>query len=148
MPVHASMDRFSIDHAQDLRRRRTRELAETLVEDARWILPDDRAVIHAIYADGMTAQNVARLRNEPPRRLRRRVRVLVSRILSDRFRFVLIHRDAWPPMRRRVAGACILQGRSMRAAAAHLHISLHAVRREMDVINALFAAATPHAAAA
>jgi selenocysteine lyase/cysteine desulfurase len=125
------------EHAIDLRRRRSRELGETIVDHARWSLPDDRAVLTAIYRDGLTAQEVATLRHEPPRRVRSRVRRLVARLLSDRFLFVLRRRDSWPTLRRRVASACVLQGLSMREAARRLRVSLHVVRTQMEVINAL-----------
>ncbi len=140
--LHANMD-----EATDLRRRRTREIAEIVVDHAGELMPDDRAVLHAIYRDGMSARDVADLRSEPPRRLRQRVRRLVERVLSDRFLFVLRYRDQWPTRRRRIAKACVLEGRSMRDGAAHLQMSLHTVRREMLVIDALFREAsrpTPH----
>jgi len=138
MTLHLHTARPHSDNAVDLRRRRSRELGETIVDHARWSLPDDRAVLHAIYRDGLTAHQVALLRHEPPRRVRSRVRRLVQRLLSDQFLFVLRMRDAWPSLRRKVAGACILQGRSMRETADHLHISLHTVRKEMAIIDALF----------
>ena len=124
-------------YAADLRRRRSRDIAESIVDAAHHALPDDRATIRAIYADGMSVKEVAQLRATSPRALRRHVRRTVERLLSSRFTYVLANRDDWPPTRRRVATACILQGRPLRAAAKHLRISLHAVRRQMDVINAL-----------
>lgn len=128
----------ALDDATDLRRRRTRELAEIVVDHAQELRTEDRAVVMAIYRDGMTAQDVAELRREPARRIRQRVRRLVSRLLSDRFLFVLRERDGWPPRRQRVARACVLEGRSMRAAAEHLRMSLHGVRREMQVVDAMY----------
>ena len=137
LSLHASMDEVT-----DLRRRRTRELAEIVVDHASELMPDDRAVIQAIYRDGLTARDVAELRHEPARRVRGRVRRLVGRVLSDRFLFALRFRDQWPTRRRRVAKACVLEGRSMREGADHLRMSLHEVRREMVVINALYASAS------
>lgn len=136
----------AIARATDLRRRRTRHIAETLVDHARHAAPDDRAVINAIYREGMTVVAVATLRGVNPRRLRRRVRALVANLLSEKFLFVLAHHERWPRRRRTVADACVLQGRSMRAAARHLRVSLHAVRREMAAVDALFSAAATHRA--
>lgn len=143
MVVHIASTGLQIDAAIDLRRKRTRDLAETVADNAQWASPDDRAIIQAIYRDGLTAQQVAHLRNESPRRLRARVRRIVARLVSERFRFVLRSRDQWPPMRRKVAGACILQGLSMREAARFLQLTLHQVRREMDIIHALMAEESP-----
>lgn len=124
--------------ALDLRRRSARDRADTIIERARWCLPDDRALLNAIYADGLSVADAARLRNTTPRTLRRRVRLTTERILSRRFEFVLRSRDDWPPVRRRIATACILQGRTHREAALHLRISIYNVRKHMQVITALF----------
>ena len=137
MVVHIASAGLQLDTSIDLRRKRSRDLAEIVADHAQWALPDDRAIIWAIYRDGLTAQQVAHLRSESPRVLRARVRRIVARLVSDQFRFVLRKRDGWPQLRRAVGGACVLQGRSMRDAAAFLRLSLHQVRREMGVIHAL-----------
>lgn len=46
----------------------------------------------------------------------------------------------WPPKRRAVAQEVFINGRSSREAADALGLSIHAVRREMNAINALFEA--------
>jgi len=122
----------------DLRRRQKRDYAEILAARAAWLLPEDHRLIGSIYTHGMTAQAVAQLRGESPRKVRTRVHRLVDRMMSDRFEFVLRRRESWPPTRRRVATAYVLQGRPMRATARHLHLSFHVVRRQVDVINALY----------
>lgn len=137
MVVHIASAGLQLDTSVDLRRKRSRDMAEIVADHAQWALPDDRAIIWAIYRDGLTAQQVAHLRSESPRLLRARVRRIVARLVSDQFRFVLRKRDGWPQLRRAVGGACVLQGRSMRDAAGFLHLSLHQVRREMGVIRAL-----------
>lgn len=126
-----------VDHAADLRRKRQADLTTILQHRARYAGRDDAALIDAIYGRGLTASEVARLRDEHPRTTRRRVRQVVARLLSDRYREVLRARDQWPPGRRAVADSCVLQGRSMRETAKCLGRSFHAVRREMDIINAL-----------
>lgn len=137
MVVHIASVGLQLATSVDLRRKRSRDMAEIVADHAQWALPDDRAVIWAIYRDGLTAQQVAHLRSESPRLLRARVRRIVARLVSEQFRFVLRKRDGWPQLRRAVGGACVLQGRSMRDAASFLRLSLHQVRREMGVIRAL-----------
>lgn len=122
----------------DLRRRHKRDFAEILTARATWLLPEDHRLIGSIYTHGMTAQAVAQLRGESPRKVRSRVHRLVDRMMSDRFEFVLTHREGWLPTRRRIATSYVLQGRPMRSTARHLHLSLHVVRRQVDVINALY----------
>jgi DNA-directed RNA polymerase specialized sigma24 family protein len=139
MVVHIASAGLQVDASVDLRRKRTRDMAEVIADHAQWTLPDDKALLRAIYRDGMTAQRIAQLRSQSARTVRARVRRLVARVSSDRFRFVVRHREKWPVHRRSIATACVLQGMSMRDAAAFLHLSFHQVRREMGIVEALMA---------
>ena len=121
----------------DLRRRRTRALAEHVLGCAALALPEDRALIESVYGDGLTAVQVARLRGERARSVRRRVRRLVERFVSPRFVFVAARRGMWGERRRRVATAVVLEGRTLREAASLLSTSLHVVRKEMSAVEAL-----------
>ncbi len=127
-------DRFQ---TADLRRNLPADEASVIADRAEWCLPEERALIDAMYRQGLNATQIAQLRSVPVRVIRRRIRAVVTRVTSHRFVFVMRHRDQWPPTRRRVATACILQGRSFRQAATHLRISLHTVRRQMDAVNAM-----------
>lgn len=135
-----NMDQLTPAPHLDLRRRHGRDLADTLVERAAWLLPEDRHLIEAVYREGLTALAVARLREESPRAVRRRIRKLVERMMSVRYEVVMRQREGWPATRRRVATVCVLQGRPMRATATHLRLSLHVVRRQMDAVQALIEA--------
>lgn len=144
----------------DLRRRDRRDYARTLLERAAWLPAGDRELIEAVFGEGLSV--VAYLRRcrdrglEPAstrgapaggsvsaRMARRRLRRLIERVLSPRFAFVVAHRTGLGATRRRVAMACIVQGRSLREAAGMLGLSLHAVRRHIDAVEALFAAEKP-----
>ena len=124
----------------DRRRRQGRDLAESLVARAEHLLPKDRALINAIYRDGSSAREVATLTGATPRAVRRRIRSLAQRVLDPRFAFVIIHREQWPPTRRKVATETILPGRPLRAAAKRLDLSLHTVRRHADAIRVMYEA--------
>lgn len=128
---------LDFDEAADLRRRRGGEVSDIVIRRAEWLRPDERALLHAIYGDGMTASRVAELSALDARVVRRRVRQLVYRCLSELFVFVLREREGWSTRRRQVATACVLHGRSMRDAARELGVSLHTVRREMEAVRAL-----------
>jgi DNA-directed RNA polymerase specialized sigma24 family protein len=132
-PVFTSDD---IQTASDLRRRIPRDLADILVLRASHLLPEDRALISAVYQDNLSAIQVAELLNVSPRAIRRRIRVLVQRLLSPRFEFVTRRSRHWGPTRRKVARACVLEGRTLRDAADTLGLTLHTVRRHMDAIAA------------
>lgn len=72
-------------YAADLRRRRSRDIAEIVVDASQHALPEDHATIRAIYAEGLNVKEVAMLRADSPRALRRQVRRTVERLLSSRF---------------------------------------------------------------
>lgn len=131
------LDRIDPRSVADLRRRHARELTEAVLSGSKYLDEQDRALLEAVYERGIPASHLARLRDEPARTVRRRVRKLAERIASPAFNFVLLHKDAWTPTRRRVAERCVLGGVSMRAAAEQLGTSLHNVRKEMNAINAL-----------
>lgn len=146
-PVHnresaysASAERFDPAEAADLRRRRQRALTETLLERAEHLPQDDRALLESVYREGAPVSGLAELLNTSARSLRRRVRRLVQRVLSEQYVFVARRRVEWSPTRRRVAEACVLGGRSLREAAADLKLSLHAVRRHADAVHAMYEA--------
>ncbi|MEL7473142.1 MAG: hypothetical protein AAGK04_07480 [Planctomycetota bacterium] len=131
---------FNPSEGADLRRRRRRELTEALLERSSRLPDEERALIEAVYREGRPVVEIARLRGESPRPLRRRVRRLVERVMSERFGFVARRVAEWTPNRRRVAEACVLHGCSLREAAERLRLSLHAVRRHSDAVQALFEA--------
>ena len=125
------------DAGVDLRRRRRRSDIDALLAMAAHLPPEDAALVRAVFGQGMRASELAAVRHESARAVRRRVRSVAKRALSPRFRVVVRDRGAWGPTRRRVADACVLQGMSMRAAAASQRLTLHSVRRHLDAINAL-----------
>ncbi len=127
----------TMESAIDLRRRHSRDLAEILVERAELALPEDRAMIEAVYRDGVSAERLSRLIGRSPRATRQRIRVVATRLLSSRFIFVMRQRDRWPLDRKRIATACAIHGQSMRKAASSLGYTLHEVRTEMSVVDAL-----------
>lgn len=121
----------------DLRRKQTRRYAEVALARAAHATPEDRAMLEAVYDRGVPASRIAALMRQHPRRIRRRLREVIERLMSDEAEFVLRHRRAWQPTRRMVATACVLEGRSMRETARRLRMSLHAVRREMEAVRNL-----------
>lgn len=130
--------RIDPSDAWDLRRKRRREVVERIVQRAELIAPADRTLVLAYYRDGQSASDIAQLAGEPVRTLRRRLRRIVQRLLSPRFEFVATRIHTWTPTRRRVAGACVLEGRTLRDTSVRLGLSLHSVRRHHDAVQAMF----------
>lgn len=139
----------------DLRRRTRRDHAELLTQRAAWISAPDRELVEAVYREGHSVASYVRAHRGlgferwTERSARRRLRRLVERLASPRFAFVIAARSSWPTTRRRVAMAVVVQGQTLRDTARTLGLSLHAVRRHIDAVDALYTearAATPEAA--
>ncbi len=146
--------------APDLRKRLRREFTARLLERAVWLPTPDRTLIEAVYRDHKKVADIARLLDADPRLLRRRVRSIARRVLSNKFMFVVgrlidsnptrpAHAQEaddeprkpvrrWSHERRRVAEECILNGRSIREAARALHLSLYAVRTHRQAVDVIF----------
>lgn len=129
--------------ASDLRRRRAPGLVGEVVRRAALLPEEDRSLLLSVYRDATPAVTIAALRGVERRHVRRRVRMLVQRVLSPRFGFVMEHLDEWAPLRRAVALALVIEGRPQREAAARLGITIHAVRRHDEAIRMLEQASRP-----
>jgi DNA-binding Lrp family transcriptional regulator len=124
---------------------RWRDSAEHILRRAEFLPERDRTLLMAALSEGRTARELAALLGTTPRSVRRRLRRLSGHVLSDRFVFVMRHRDSWPASRRRIATACVLQRTSIRQAAVDLRTSHYNVRKQLDAVAALLEAWTPRA---
>ncbi|MEQ9617423.1 MAG: hypothetical protein RLN60_05250 [Phycisphaerales bacterium] len=121
----------------DLRRARRRDVAECLVERARWVRPDERRLVERVYRDGASIKDVSEALGVRASVAGNRLRRAARRMLSARFEFVLAQRASWTGRRRSVARLCVLEGRPMREACETLGLTLHMVRNELKIIDAL-----------
>lgn len=127
----------ALEFATDLRRSPSREALEVIVHRSGCLLPEDQAIMDACYSRGMQVSEIARLKGIDARVVQRRIKRLSARVISAEFAFVLSQENSWPPTRRRVARAVIIEGRTIRAAAKALGLSLHRVREHVHLIHAL-----------
>lgn len=121
----------------DLRRRRNRDIAETIVRRAEHLEQHEKQLILSIYAHGLSTTELAPLTNKKPRTLRRQLRNILKRLTSPEYLYTIRHQAKWTTTRKRVAYACFIQGRSLRAAAATLNLTLHTVRKHHQHIRSL-----------
>lgn len=126
-------------------RLRPREGVDRLLTRVEFLPEHERALIEAVYRNGTPVVRLARLSvpTSKPRRLRRSVRLIVERMLSDRFVSMArcVSRGAvgrWPRTRRRVGELLYLQGKTLRQAAVELGLSVHVVRNHRGAIEAIF----------
>ncbi|MFN7022164.1 MAG: hypothetical protein ACK4WH_12675 [Phycisphaerales bacterium] len=101
-----------------------------LIERSVLLAPDDKALIRAIYAEGLPLRVVAELRGQSPRACRESLARLVRRLCSPAFQLAADPRGLLTRRQAAVARACFIEGLTMRQAAARLRTSLHIVRSE------------------
>ena len=132
-------ERIGLVSATDFRGLRdNRALAEIVMGRAEALPMRDQALLRAVLVDGRSSVQVAVLARCDPRGVRRRVTKLIARVLSPMFLFVLREQAQWAPSRRIVARMTVLEGRSMREAAATLKTSLYNARRHYEAILSQF----------
>ncbi len=127
----------------DLRRKRREGELDVLLRRAEALPKQDRLFLETILREGKSTVKVAGLMQTNPRALRRRAKRLARRLCSHEFLFVIREMGNWPPTRRRVAEACVIEGNSARQAAADLRITFHTVRRHIEAMAHAFEAAHP-----
>ncbi|MFN0010375.1 MAG: hypothetical protein ACKVS8_01895 [Phycisphaerales bacterium] len=120
-----------------LKRARARAFAERAAQRAAHLPEAERLLVLAICQQGQSATHLAALMGKPSRTIRRRIRNLLRRVMTPEFALVVASRQDWAPTMRDVATACIINGRSLTAAARDLSLSYHIVRRHRDAIVAM-----------
>ena len=128
---------FDPHEASDLRRKRSRDLIESVASRAMWLGRGERTLVLAVYRDGLSAAAVARIRRTKARTVRRQVRLAVQRLFGGEAEFVMRHRETWAATRRNAATLVLVQGKSMREASRTLGVALHAVRLHVEAVRSL-----------
>ena len=112
----------------DLRRTMCRAEADRILDRASHLRAEDHELLRAVIESGQSLGSMAALTGEPISRVRRRVHRLLERINSPLFAFVVTRAESMAPLQRRVAMACIVEGRTIREVAGTLEISFHRAR--------------------
>ena len=120
-----------------------RDLTDQVARRAEHLPPADRALLLAALDQGVSTRDLAAMTGRDLRYVRRHVKNLARRVLSERFGFVIRNRDAWPSLRRRIAVACILHGRTLREAAAENSTTFYNARKQMDAVQLLIESLKP-----
>lgn len=120
-----------------IRSYRDRDTIDLIVQRSEELPSADRALLLAVFSAGQSVLEIAQLQSRDVRLLRRRVRVLASRVLSPHFVFVLRCRADWNKYMREVGDAIFVRGQTIQEASHKLGLSYHTVRRYRDAICAL-----------
>lgn len=118
----------------DFRFRQDAELTESIVIRAEHLRGHDRELVLAMYRDGFSATQIARLGDLDPRQVRRRIKLGLARLADPVFIFVVTRKSGWSSTRRKVAGAIFQSGHSIRQTADDLELKIHQVRRHRAAI--------------
>ncbi|MBL4809594.1 MAG: hypothetical protein JKY43_06005 [Phycisphaerales bacterium] len=118
----------------DFRRTHNSALTDSIVTRAQHLAGQDRDLVLAMYRDGHSAAQIARLGNQDPRQVRRRIRRVLSRLTDPTFIFVITNQSNWSTTRRKVAQSLFQAGRSIRQTANDHNLKIHQVRRHRTAI--------------
>ncbi len=129
-----------LDQTLDLRRKQSRSLSTRVIRRAHWLDPYDREIALAYFDRGMKGADIGALLNIDPRHVRKRIKQIVLLLEDPRCAYVVAHRNAWSSRRRMIAEDLFVKGRSMREVSESRGISLHAVRKHRDAIDAMASA--------
>lgn len=144
----------------DQRSRTPREQIETLVARARFLPPDDRLLVHAVYVHGTAICDFAALTDRCPRSVSRRLQSLLDRLRSPEYVYVTAHANQYlsEPVAapqaapgdqasrrvlpvsaqiRRIARDCIVEGKPLRQLARELGVSYFSLRQRRIALRAL-----------
>jgi hypothetical protein len=133
------LDQISED--MDLRKRREDSLTDLIVRRAHWLNPADCELILATFRDGRSASSIADLVGGCPRQIRRRIKLLVSRLRDPRVAYVVAHHEKWSNSRKAIARSLFIEGKSMRESTDELGVSFYSVRKHREAIDAMCHAA-------
>jgi len=112
------------------RRVKRRDEAEFVLSVSSHLATRDQALVEFIYGQGHSAVDYARLVRCSTRTAQQRIRNILERISSTKFRYLLAHENELPREYRAVARRLILEGHGLRTTARLTGRSLHQVRQQ------------------
>jgi len=124
-------------NAEVNRRYQRRNSIERLLDRAKYLGETDRALIDQVYRHGSSIPSLARVSGQSITNLRRQMERSLKRINSPLFTFMITHGDLLPAKVRRTATLVALKGYSQRRAADVSGLTLHRVRKHIEILRAL-----------
>lgn len=118
----------------DLRKTRSQALSEQILSQTHLLPKRERHLVTAMYSEGKSAAEIARLGNLDPRQVRRLIKNAITRMNDPLFIFVVTRSPNWSTTRRKVARSLFQSGRSIRATAEHLKLKVHQVRHHRAAV--------------
>jgi hypothetical protein len=122
----------------DLRLKRADALNDHIVQRAEWLEPAERAIVLAMFDEGYSAAEIARLGNLEARIVRARIHRIVSRLSDPKVAYVAQQSIAWSKTRAEIGRCVFLHGKSLRETATELSMSFYLVRRHRESIDAMY----------
>ncbi len=118
----------------DLRKSRSHALTEHILTRSHLLPKRERHLINAMYNEGKSAAEIARIGDLDPRQVRRLIKNAITRMHDPLFVFVVKSSNSWSPTRRKIARSLFQSGRSIRATAEHLSLKVHQVRHHRAAV--------------
>lgn len=111
--------------------------SELLLSRARWLDPEDRALLEQVLDRGVASRDLATVAGVTPRTIQRRVARLIRRLEDSDVLTVLRRQYAWPAQTAAVAMAVIVRGCTLQQTARLLETTLHDVRKHLEQARGL-----------
>jgi DNA-binding CsgD family transcriptional regulator len=127
----------------DFRKSRSSNITDRIISRSQLLPASERDYIHAMYIEGKTAAQIARLGNMSARQVIRVIKNAITRLDDPLFIFVMSNNQSWSSTRRKVALSLFQSGRSIRATAEHHSIKVHLVRHHRAAILEQYHAQAP-----
>lgn len=136
--IATEMDRMKSLTAEDQDRRTgQRTHSDQVLSLAAYLRPQERFLIEQVFEHGLRLSDIAGQLGKCRSTVQYHVKQLLRRMGSPLFRFMVVHNDTLNATLKRTGSKVILQGYSLRDAAASLGLSLHTVRCHIQSIQAL-----------
>ncbi|MEM1211868.1 MAG: hypothetical protein AAGI68_06155 [Planctomycetota bacterium] len=135
--------RYMTEADQERRRSKSRSV-DRLVEWARYLPPEEQAVVHWVYREGRSVAALARERGVPAGQLQRQLRRVLKRMKHPRYRYTARSLEMFPRHLQVTAKQRFLWGYSLRQMEACRRLSLHKLRVQVTTLETLIDAGLAH----
>lgn len=119
------------------RRTPVRDRTERLLQLSEYLPTHERLLLTQVLEHGLSAADIARLTDDKPDCVRRRIRRLMERLDSPLFRFAASRFELLPRDLQTTARRHILEGHSLRKTAQLTGLSLHRIRQQRRSLETL-----------
>ncbi len=129
--------RQDLDGRVQSERTALRQSAERVCSRLDWLDKPDRILLEMVYEQGLSIRKIAAVLRQNPSTVARRLRLLVDGLFSPEYQICLLCRRQLSPLQMSIARQFFVQKKSRRWMAEFHHLTLYALRRQLDQLSVL-----------